>query len=115
MDQLLGGKVGEGTVRLAKRALRARERTVGLTLDSYSEIGAELANRTIAKITAAKPLDADQAARLQTSLARIAGRPVEMQVEVDPTVLGGLRVQIGDQIIEGTVAGRLEDARRQIA
>lgn len=115
VDQLLAGKVGEGTVRLAKRALRARERTVALTLDSYSEIGAELANRTIAKITAAKPLDADQAQRLQAALVRVAGRPVELQVEVDPAVLGGLRVQIGDQIIEGTVAGRLEDARRQIA
>ncbi|MCT1459444.1 F0F1 ATP synthase subunit delta [Aestuariimicrobium sp. p3-SID1156] len=115
VDQLLRGKVGEGTVRLAKRALRARERTVAMTLDSYGELGAELANRTIAKITAAKPLDADQATRLQAALSRLAGRAVEMQVEVDPEVLGGLRVQIGDQIIEGTVAGRLEDARRQIA
>ena len=115
VDQLLAGKVGPGTVRLAKRALRARERTVALTLDSYLKLGAELANRTIAKITAAKPLDADQANRLRTALIRLAGRDVELQVTVDPAVLGGLRVQIGDQIIEGTVAGRLEDARRQIA
>lgn len=115
VDQLLAGKVGPATVRLAKRALRARERSVALTLESYGELGAELANRTIATITAAKPLDADQAARLQAALTRLAGRAVEMQVAVDPEVLGGVRVQIGDQIIEGTVAGRLEDARRQIA
>ena len=115
VDQLLNGKVGDGTVRLAKRALKARERNVALTLESYLELGAELANRTIAKITAAKPLDEQQAQRLRTALIRIAGRPVELQVEVDPQVMGGLRVQIGDQVIEGTVAGRLDDARRQIA
>ncbi|MGA4668562.1 F0F1 ATP synthase subunit delta [Propionibacteriaceae bacterium Y1923] len=115
VDQLLGGKVGEGTVRLAKRALKARERNVGLTLGSYGDLGAELANRTIAKVTAARPLDDDQTARLRQALLKLAGRPVELQVEVDPQVLGGLRVQIGDQVIEGTVAGRLDAARRQIA
>lgn len=115
VDQLLASKVGEGTVRLAKRALKARERNVSLTLESYLELGAELANRTIAKVTAAQPLDAEQAHRLQVALLKLAGRPVELQVQVDPQVLGGLRVQIGDQVIEGTVAGRLDDARRQIA
>lgn len=115
VDQLLTGKVGEGTIRLAKRALKARQRNVGLTLDSYGELGAELANRTIAKVTAAKPLEAGQTERLRAALLKLAGRPVELQVEIDPQVLGGLRVQIGDQVIEGTVAGRLDEARRQIA
>lgn len=115
VDQLLVGKVGGGTVRLAKRALKARERNVALTLESYLELGAELANRTIAKVTAAQPLDAEQAHRLQVALLKLAGRPVELQVRVDPRVLGGLRVQIGDQVIEGTVSGRLDEARRQIA
>lgn len=115
VDQLLAGKVGEGTIRLAKRALKARERNVALTLESYLELGAELANRTIAKVTAAQPLDAEQAHRLQVALLKLAGRPVDLQVQVDPQVLGGLRVQIGDQVIEGTISGRLDEARRQIA
>lgn len=115
VDQLLVGKVGESVVKLAKRALKARERNTALTLESYLELGAELANRTIAKVTAAQPLDAEQAHRLQVALLKLAGRPVELQVQVDPQVLGGLRVQIGDQVIEGTVAGRLDEARRQIA
>lgn len=115
VDQLLADKAGQGTVRLARRALRARQRTVGLTIEHYVQLGAELANRSIARVTAAQPLDEGQAARLRAALTRIAGRAVELQVAVDPRVLGGLRVQIGDQVIEGTVAGRLEDARRQIA
>lgn len=115
VDQLLTGKVDDGTTRLVKRALKARERNVALTLESYLEIAAELANRTIAKVTAARPLDHEQSQRLRGALDKLAGRPVELQVEVDPSVLGGLRVQIGDQVIEGTVAGRLEHARRQIA
>ncbi|MGD7731766.1 F0F1 ATP synthase subunit delta [Propionibacteriaceae bacterium G57] len=115
VDQLLADKTGPATIRLAKRALAARGRTVANALDSYELLGAELANRTIAKVTAARQLDADQTNRLQVALTRLAGRAVELQVSVDPEVLGGLRVQIGDDVIEGTVAGRLEDARRQIA
>ena len=40
---------------------------------------------------------------------------VHLNVIVDPTIVGGLRVAIGDDVIDGTVAGRLEDARRQLA
>lgn len=115
VDQLLAGRTGASTQRLARRALGARDRTVALTIEGYLHLGAELAQRSIARVTAAQPLADDQRDRLQAALTRLAGRAVELQVAIDPRVLGGLRVQIGDQVIEGTVAGRLEDARRQIA
>jgi len=115
VDQLLGGRVGAGTIRLAKRALSARRGKVSRTLEEYLELGAALAQRRIARVTVAQPLTDEQHRRLQAALTRLAETAVELQVEVDPQVLGGMRVQIGDQIIEGTVSGRLEDARRQIA
>lgn len=115
VQTLLDGKASPATVRLAVRAVKARERTLALTLDRYARIAAEVRDRLVAKVTAARPLTEEQVARLRTSLDRLAGRHVDIQVSIDPQVLGGLRVQIGDEMIEGTVAHRLEDARRQIA
>ena len=40
---------------------------------------------------------------------------VHLNVLVDPDVLGGIRVEIGDQVIDGTIAGRLDGARRALA
>ncbi|WP_203566345.1 F0F1 ATP synthase subunit delta [Aestuariimicrobium ganziense] len=112
---LLAGKASPATVRLAERAVSARERTYALTLDNYATTAAQLRDRQVAKVTVAQPLTADQDARLRAALIRIAGRQVDVQVTVDPEVLGGMRVQLGDEVIEGTIAQRLEDARRQIA
>ncbi|MDQ3166780.1 MAG: F0F1 ATP synthase subunit delta, partial [Actinomycetota bacterium] len=46
---------------------------------------------------------------------RTYGQPVHLNVLVDPAVLGGLSVEVGDEIIDATMSGRLEDARRRIA
>ena len=51
----------------------------------------------------------------QAALARQYGRPVHLNVVVDPEVIGGMRVEIGDDVIDGTVASRLDDARRRLA
>ena len=53
--------------------------------------------------------------RLADALARQYGRPVHLNVVVDPDVIGGMRVEIGDDVIDGTVASRLDDARRRLA
>ncbi len=53
--------------------------------------------------------------RLQGALARQYDRPVQLNVVVDPEVVGGVKVEIGDDVIDGTVASRLDDARRRLA
>ena len=53
--------------------------------------------------------------RLADALSRHYGREIHLNVIVDPDVLGGVRVDIGDEVIDGTVAIRLQDARRRIA
>jgi F-type H+-transporting ATPase subunit delta len=58
--------------------------------------------------------DADRQ-RLQGALARQYDRPVHLNVVVDPEVVGGVKVEIGDDVIDGTVASRLDDARRRLA
>lgn len=111
---LLQDRGGESTVRLARRAVVARERTFGRTIDGYINLAAAQRNRTLATVRVARQLDDEQLSRLTAALTRQAGRPVAVQVVVDPDLVGGVRVELGDQVIEGTVAGRLDQARRSL-
>ena len=97
---------------LAKRAVLARERTFDHTLEEYVNLAAEQKNRLVATVRVAQPLTDEQLTRLRAALARQAGRPVTVQVVLDEQVLGGVRVELGDEVIEGTVAAKLEEARR---
>lgn len=112
--RLLVGKVRPATAALAVRAVKGREHNFDRTLDGYLELAAETRQRSVATVRVARPLDEHQAARLRAALSRQTGRDVAMHVVVDPEVLGGIRVELGDELIEGTVAARLEDARRKL-
>jgi F-type H+-transporting ATPase subunit delta len=112
VEDLLQGKVSDTTLVLAKRAVGARERTFAHTMEGFVTLAAEQKNRVVATVRVATPLSSEQRARLQTALSRQAGREVMIQEIVDREVLGGVRVELGDEVIEGTVAGRVESARR---
>lgn len=112
VGQLLADKVNDATLALAKRAVRARERTFAHTIEGFVTLAAALKNRVVATVRVAQSLTAEQRERLRTSLSAQVGREVAVQEVIDPNVLGGVRVELGDEVIEGTVAGRLEQARR---
>ncbi|MFT3862559.1 F0F1 ATP synthase subunit delta [Micropruina sp.] len=113
ITDLLDGRADAVTVELAKRAVAARSRSFDLTLESYLSIAAAQRGRALAQVVVARPLTDEQHDRLATVLAGQLGRPVNLQVVVDPQVIGGARVTVGDELIEGSVSGRLESARRQ--
>ena len=112
VDGLLSGRVNESTTVLAKRAVAARERTFGQTIEGYVTLAAAQKNRALATVRVAKPLSSDQRNRLRAALTKQIGREVAIQEVIDPDVLGGVRVEIGDEVFEGTVSDRLEAARR---
>jgi F-type H+-transporting ATPase subunit delta len=112
VQNLLAGKVTDSTIVLAKRAVLARERTFDHTLEEYVNLAAEQKNRLVATVRVARPLTEEQLQRMRAALTRQAGRPVTVQVVLDDQVLGGVRVELGDEVIEGTVAAKLEEARR---
>ena len=115
LKDLLDGKATSATVRLAEQAVAGTHRTVVVALESYQKVAAEHRNRLIATVRVARDLAEHDAQRLQDALARQYSRPVHLNVVVDPDVIGGMRVAIGDDVIDGTVANRLDDARRQLA
>ena len=77
-------------------------------------MAAGLSGHRIARVTVARPLDEARITRLKSALSAQVGGPVDLQIAVDPAVLGGISVAIDDDVYESTVAARLEDARRQL-
>jgi F-type H+-transporting ATPase subunit delta len=114
--RLLGGKAKPQTVQLVVALVtQPRGRSLEGGLEAYSKLAAGRRGREVALVTVAVPLSDAQKERLAASLARLVGRPVHLNIDVDPSVLGGVRVQIGDEIIEGTVESRMDGARQGLA
>lgn len=116
LDRLLSAKVTAGTLRLVEEvASHPRGRTIDHGLERYAELAADFRRRLIAVVRTARPLTDDQRERLARALTATYGRNVHLNIEIDPTVLGGLAVQIGDELIDGTVRRRLDEAHRRFA
>jgi F-type H+-transporting ATPase subunit delta len=69
----------------------------------------------VATVSSARPLAAAQLERLEKGLAAQYGRALRLNQVVDPAVIGGLRVQVGDDVIDGSIASRLGELRLQLA
>lgn len=112
---LLEGKAQPETVRLARQAVLApRGRRFDRVIAGYLSIIAARREQLSATVTSAIELDADQSRRLVAALTRIYGKPVHLKVVLDPAIVGGIRVQIGDEVVDGTVLRKLEGARRHL-
>ena len=113
VKKLLGGRANAGTVRLVSSLVAApRGRSLEQGLESYSKLAAARRGRVVALVTTAVPLSDGQKERLAAALAGLYGRQVHLNIDIDPEVVGGVRVQIGDEVIDGTVSSRLEGARQ---
>ena len=113
---LLEGKAAPETIRLAEQAVRVpRGRRLDRVMESYLTLAARRRDELTALVTAAVSLSEQQRARLRSALEQHYGKSVTLQVVQDPTVMGGIRVQVGDEVVDGTVLRRLDEARRHVA
>ncbi|WP_327177997.1 F0F1 ATP synthase subunit delta [Streptomyces sp. NBC_01335] len=116
LRSLLGGKSRPATERLVTRLVtHPRGRSLEAGLDSLSKLAAARRERTVAVVTSAVPLTDVQKQRLGAALAKIYGRQMHLNLDVDPEVLGGVSVRVGDEVINGTIADRLDEATRRMA
>jgi F-type H+-transporting ATPase subunit delta len=92
-----------------------REALLGALIEEYRVL--ELAGRGVEPltITSARPLSEREIEETKNRIARIYGRAFEARVVVDPALVGGMRIAMGDRVIDGTVAGRLEELARELA
>ncbi len=116
LRSLLGGKANPVTERLVVRLVTAaRGRSLEQGLDALSKLAAARRSRTVAVVTSAVPLTDQQKQRLAAVLASLYGREMHLNLDVDPEVLGGISVRVGDEVINGTVSERLDEATRRMA
>lgn len=115
VEDLLSGRAQEVTVRLATYAVAAGQgRGLVELLDRLVEQLAAERGLRVADVRTAVALDDGQRQRLAQALGRLTGREVELRVSVDPSLIGGAMVVIGDTVIDGTVRHRLEQLRQEL-
>jgi F-type H+-transporting ATPase subunit delta len=114
LESLLEGKVGAPTRRLLDQAVSGRHRSVAVVLEDYQKIAAARRHKLVATAWVAADIDDQHRDRLAEALSKQYDRAVHLNVIVDPSVLGGVRVAIGDEVIDSTVQTRLAQARRRL-
>ncbi|GAA3116285.1 F0F1 ATP synthase subunit delta [Planomonospora alba] len=115
-DSLLVGKAAPSTVRLvAQIVAHPRGRSLEGGLEEFGRLVAEQRQRLVAVVRSAVAFSEEQKRRLASWLRASYGRDVHLNVEVDPQVVGGFSVRIGDELIDTTIAGRIEEVRRRLA
>lgn len=115
LDSVLGDKVYPVTATLLREAIRLpRSRHLDVVAEELAELAAARRDRSVAKVRTPVELSSEQETKLAETLGRMYGRTISLQVELDRSLLGGLVVQVGGEVIDGSVAGRLAAARRSL-
>lgn len=116
LDTLLAAKVSPAALRLITQAvIYPRGRNLETALDEYGRLAAAWRQRLIAVVRVAGGLDEDQRARLAAALSHTYGRDIHLNVLIDPEVVGGMSIQIGDEFLDGSMASRLAQLRQRLA
>jgi F-type H+-transporting ATPase subunit delta len=115
MADLLDGRVGDRTAALVDLLVELTEgHDVDTQVRAWADQAAARRNRVVAEVRSAVELDEQRRARLAEVLTRVTGKPVVLQVTVDEAILGSVVVRIGDELFDGSIRSRLEQAREQL-
>ncbi|MGM7666184.1 F0F1 ATP synthase subunit delta [Microbacterium sp. A93] len=116
VETLLGGKVSAPTTLIVSSLVRQpRGRRVRQLLNRAMKIVSAQGGRIVATVHTASPLSAAQRTRLGESLAKRYDGQISINEVIDPTVVGGLRVQVADDVIDGSISARLAELRQKLA
>ncbi|RMI31642.1 F0F1 ATP synthase subunit delta [Nocardia stercoris] len=113
--RLLAGKVEDVTAQLVEQAVTRSHGDVSVVFDHLSDLAASLRKQIVAHVRAAIDLTPQQRESLAGSLQRLYDRPITVHVQVDPSLLAGVVVRVGDDVIDGSALGRLQRLRQTLA
>jgi F-type H+-transporting ATPase subunit delta len=115
LARIFEGKLDEialHTVLLLVR--KRREALLPTIVAEYGKLALQAAGKEPLEIVSARPLGQDETERIVARLSRLYGATFEVAIKVDPRLLGGLRITMGDRRIDGSVAGRLDQVAREL-
>jgi F-type H+-transporting ATPase subunit delta len=115
LDGMLAGTAPDGVLRLARLLVerRAVDRLAAIALE-YRRLYNRQAGIVDALVTSASPLTPAETEALRAKVGRMTDRTVNLRVQVDDALIGGLTVRIGDTLHDASVRGRLERLREQL-
>ena len=114
--KLFGGKVSASTARILGHLVSGlRGRNIEGTIAYYIKATAARRDRVIANVRSAVGLTDAQREKLTEALTKKIGQPVRLNVEIDPTVIGGISIRFADELIDATIVSRLAEASRALA
>ncbi|AKK05616.1 ATP synthase, F1 delta subunit [Corynebacterium mustelae] len=114
LAKVLYGKVTAVTEALALQVIGRPENNAIDDIDALSKFAASLRDCEVAYVVSAAPLNDTQNQALATKLERIYGRAMSIHSEVDPSLLGGMVIRVGDELIDGSTSGKLERLRANL-
>jgi F-type H+-transporting ATPase subunit delta len=116
ISEVLAKKASPSTVKLAVALVTSlRGRSIEAAFADYLFGLANRRNRLIAVIRVASEISDAQKSRLATAIEKQVGQPTRVNLEVDPSILGGVSVKFADELVDGSVSNRLASAGRALA
>lgn len=115
LDALFKDKISEITLAYLKLCVdKRREEVIRETESEYIALANEARGIVQAEVTSAVELSEDQERRLVAKLSETTGKRIELSKKVDPALIGGLLVRMGDTVIDGSIRGQLEAIRERL-
>ena len=114
-EKLVPGVSEEAKVLITQAVSQPRGIKPTRLVERFAELAAKRQQRWIATVSVTRPLSQTQLARLQAGLNNLYGRELKVNINVDPSLIGGIRVQVGDEVLDASVLTRLGELQRQLA
>lgn len=116
ITELLAKSATPSTIKLSVALVTSlRGRSIEAAFADYLFGLANRRNRLIADVRVATALSADQKVRLASAIEAQVGQPIRVNIQIDPTILGGVSVRFADELVDGSVSNRLASAGRALA
>ena len=115
LEAVIKGKYSTSTLNLLRKVVTLRRgRSIDATLAAYSHYVSSRKDRLVAHVKSAVELSSSQIEKLVAALTKQMGRPVHINLEIDPKVLGGISIRYADDVIDGTIVNRIAEAGRAL-
>ena len=115
VKELFRGQVDQNIINLLCVVVdKEREPFIGDILEMYKTYADEARNIAYADVVSARPLTEEQKTAIASGLAKKAGKEIRLNVSVDETLLGGVKVTFGDKVYDGSATARLLGMRNKL-